>query len=42
MQTIRILNPKTGEMVEFTGIAYRVETEELRQQYPEGRYIWLR
>lgn len=43
MQTIRIYDKKTGSLVHsVTGIAYKVETDQLRQQFPESHYNWLR
>jgi hypothetical protein len=41
MQTIRIY--QHGKLVHsVTGIAHQVETEELREQYPEPYFQWLR
>ena len=42
MQTIRIWHKDGGFVASFTGPAYSVETPQLRAQYPETQFIWLR
>jgi len=42
MQTIRIYSKNGGLVASFTGIAGKVETQRLRDEYPESRFLWLR
>jgi len=42
MQTIRIYAKQGGLVAKFTGIAGKVETDQMRQQFPESHFNWLR
>lgn len=42
MQTIRIYNRRGGLAASFTGIAYKVESNDMHVMFPEGEYLWLR
>jgi len=42
MQTIRIYRKGGGLAAKFTGAPHKVETDEMRERYPEGSFLWLR